>query len=98
MPYIKQQAREQYKQALADLCNVIRRAPPGELTYVITVVTNAWLASIRPIGYTEMALAVGILETAKQELIRRCLNPYEDGKAAENGDVYTLFKQEEDMK
>lgn len=98
MPYIKQQAREQYKQALADLCLVIRRAPPGEINYCITVITQAWLASLKPIGYTELALAVGILETAKQELIRRCLNPYENGKAAENGDVYTLFKQEEEMK
>jgi hypothetical protein len=99
MPYIAPDARKKYEQVLGDLCNVIRRAPPGEVTYCIAVITNAWLASIKPVGYTEMAMLVGILETAKAELIERCLRPYEDGKLSSNGDVgYKLFKQEEEMK
>ena len=94
MPYIKQDARKKYEEAITPLLRLIRNAPPGELTYVLTVITKCWLDSLAPVGYTEMAMAVGILETAKHELMRRCLDPYETGKAAQNGDVFTPFPQE----
>lgn len=94
MPYIKPDARKKYEAAITPLLRIIRNAPPGELTYVLTVITKCWLDSLAPVGYTEMALAVGVLETAKHELMRRCLDPYETGKAATNGDVFTPFPQE----
>ena len=94
MPYIKQEARKKYEEAITPLLRLIRNAPPGELTYILTVITKCWLDSVAPVGYTEMAMAVGVLETAKHELMRRCLDPYETGKAATNGDVFTPFPQE----
>lgn len=94
MPYISQDARKTYEAAITPLLRIIRNAPPGELTYVLTVITKCWLDSLAPVGYTEMAMAVGVLETAKHELMRRCLDPYETGKAATNGDVFTPFPQE----
>jgi len=98
MPYVRQEARQKYAEAIQPLLRIIRNAPPGELTYVLTVITKCWLDSVAPVGYTEMAMAVGVLETAKLELVRRCLAPYEDGKVAANGDVFTPFPQEEEMK
>ena len=94
MPYITPDARAKYEPAIKDLLQLVRNAPPGEVTYIITVVTKCWLDSVAPVGYTELAMAVGILETAKHELMRRCLDPYETGKAATNGDVFTPFPQE----
>jgi hypothetical protein len=98
LPYIAQEARDKYTPVIKDLLRIVRNAPPGELTFVLTVITKAWLDSLAPVGYTEMAMAVGILETAKHELMRRCLDPYETGKAAKNGDVFTPFPQELEMK
>ena len=96
MPYIKQEARKKYEEAITPLLRLIRNAPPGELTWCISVLTDTWLQSIKH-GYAEMALAIGIMETAKLEMYRRCVAPYEDRKKAENGEVYTLFPAEEDM-
>ena len=95
MPYITPEARKKYEPAIHALLNLVRNAPPGEVTYIITMVTKTWLDSVAPVGYTELAMAVGILETAKLELVRRCVSPYESGKAATNGDVFTPFPQEE---
>lgn len=43
---------------------------------------------LRPAGYVELNEVVGALESAKLELYRRIVGPYEDKKSAENGDVY----------
>lgn len=88
MPYIKPEARKQYDDAIAALVKVIRAAPPGELNYVITKLSTAWLDSIGTVGYTEIAALVGVLETLKLELVRRVLTPYEERKAKDNGDVF----------
>lgn len=97
MPYIKPEHRYRYDAALKALVLLIRHAPPGEVTFCLTVLTDAWLRSISPVGYTEYAVAIGILETAKLELYRRLIAPYEDKKKSENGDAYQLFPAEEDM-
>ena len=97
MPYIKQEARKKYEEAITPLLRLIRNAPPGELNYSLTRITLCWLDSLRPIGYTELAMAVGVLETARAELQRRCVDPYEQGKISANGDVgYELFEQEKE--
>lgn len=88
MPYIKPEARQRYDDAIAALVRVIRAAPPGELNYVITKLSTAWLDSIGAVGYTEIAALVGVLETLKLELVRRVLDPYEDRKRKEHGDVF----------
>jgi len=45
-------------------------------------------------SYAELNEVIGVLECAKQELYRRVVAPYEDGKAKINGDVYPRDKQE----
>ena len=92
MPYISQRNRrslDPYIEAIP-----VRGAVAGELTYIITRILLRWLREGFA-GYAERALAVGILETAKLELYRRNLGPYEDQKREEHGDVYGAEAQED---
>ena len=94
MPYIKPEARTQYESAIKALVLLIRHAPPGEINYCITRICAAWLDSVKPVGYTELAMLIGILETCKLEMQHRLLEPFEGKKLKENGDAFTPFPQE----
>ncbi len=60
---------------------------PGELNYLVTrLLRRYWKNS--PQNYQAINDIVGAVEGAKQEFIRRIVNPYEDKKIQENGDVY----------
>jgi hypothetical protein len=63
---------------------------PSELDYAITRLLNGHLQRKERLAYAELNEAIGALECAKLELYRRKVAPYEDGKIAENGDVYTV--------
>ena len=59
----------------------------GELNYLFTeLVTNYCLE--KKLSYQTINDVMGALEGAKLEFYRRVAVPYEDGKIAENGDVY----------
>jgi hypothetical protein len=60
---------------------------PGELNYAITILCKDYLAAAG-LSYQHINDVLGALEGAKQEFYRRVAVPYEDGKIAENGDVY----------
>jgi hypothetical protein len=66
----------------------------GELNYAVTRLVDAYLvaraADAGRLRYVHLNEAVGVLECAKLELYRRVAAPYEDGKIAESGDVYTV--------
>lgn len=80
MPYIKPIQKE----ALAAGVPI---ETPGNLNYLITsLLKRYWKNS--PQNYQAINDIVGAVEGAKQEFIRRIVNPYEDGKIKENGDVY----------
>jgi hypothetical protein len=88
MPYIAQGSRSLYDRALARLAESINDATPaGDLNYIITRISADWLQK-RGLSYSALADVVAVLETAKLEFYRRIAGPYEDGKAALNGDVY----------
>jgi hypothetical protein len=88
MPYIVQESRSLYDGALAGLAESISDVTPaGELNYVVTRILSDWLQK-RGLSYSALADVVAVLETAKLEFYRRIAAPYEDGKAALNGDVY----------
>lgn len=59
---------------------------PGDLNYKLTLEVLRFLGD-RP-NYERFNAAIGALEACKMELYRRMVAPYEDGKIAENGDVY----------
>jgi hypothetical protein len=79
MPYIKQEDRE--------LANTIPTTA-GELNFNFTETINRYLLNKDKLNYQAINDVIGALEGAKQEFIRRVVNPYEDTKIIENGDVY----------
>ncbi len=88
MPYIATDRRARYDERLSALADTIDDSTPGgDINYIVTSVLAAWIEK-RGLNYSALAEAVGVLETAKLELYRRVAAPYEDGKIAENGDVY----------
>ena len=86
MPYIAPRDRDRLDPFINQV--PVRGLTAGELNYIFTRLLLRWLREGFA-GYAERALAVGILETAKLELYRRDLGPYEDAKCYANGDVYT---------
>ena len=88
MPYIVQQRRKTYDSALTRLSATIsNETPDGDLNYIITRLLVDWLSK-RGKSYATIADVVKVFETAKLEFYRRVAAPYEDEKAAVNGDVY----------
>ena len=84
MPYIKQEDRPIIDILVNDLAK--RLITTGEINYAITKL----IVKLAPKTYTEYSLIIGMLECVKLELYRRMVAPYEDGKKAENGDVYPV--------
>lgn len=60
----------------------------GELNYEITRLIRQYLENNAPLNYQIINDIVGALEGAKLEFVRRIVNPYEDYKIDQNGDVY----------
>lgn len=79
MPYIEEERREFFPRYNLVCC-------PGDLNYAITQQIKSFLGT-KP-NYDKFNAAVGVLESAKLELYRRMIAPYEDKKKEENGDVY----------
>lgn len=85
MPYITQEERESLDKRMERLTDVTLR--PGHLAYVICKLTDRFVGRG---NYSQRALAIGVLETAKLELVRRIVSSYEDEKIEENGDLAWL--------
>lgn len=80
MPYIPQAAREPLESG------TVSPRTPGELNYVFTRIALQYLED-HP-NYQGINDVLGALEGAKLELYRKRVAPYEDEKAAINGDVF----------
>ena len=61
---------------------------PGELNYKVTQEAIAYLMRQEKLSYATISATIASLSDASAELRRRLLDPYEDMKIAENGDVY----------
>ena len=89
MPYINGWDRAKFASVLAALGDVVKAEglTNGELNYLLT---NLGLIYLDRHGrsYGTISDVVKALECAKLEFVRRILNPYEDRKKEENGDVY----------
>ena len=95
MPYITQEARDKLDPAIDQLAAAISTvASPiaGQRDSVVNyAITNLVMYGLLPesrLSYERLERCIGVLECAKLELYRRLVVPYEDRKAAENGDVY----------
>lgn len=85
MPYIVNEDRIRYIGGLAKIDGA-GIPTPGHLNYLLSTVTDIFIG-LTP-NYEKYNAAIGALESAKLELYRRMIAPYEDGKIASNGDVY----------
>ena len=85
MPYIRQDDREHFEAFDNVLLNT-RITSAGELNYLITLLMHAYLHQ-NGWNYAHMNDVIGAIESAKLELYRRKIAPYEDKKIDENGDV-----------
>lgn len=90
MPYISKEKREDLENLTAML-DASFIADAGELNYLITKLTHNYLKQCeRQFGkptYKAYNDAIGALESAKLELYRRKVIPYEEEKKKQNGDV-----------
>jgi len=86
MPYIKQEDRTpDMTNAIHILVKEIKNK--GDLNYVICQLTSKLITKTGGMGYTNTSNWIDAVHGAERELIRRLLNPYEDKKIIENGDV-----------
>lgn len=85
MPYIKSEKRSRLQPVL-DAYAVADIKNPGELTYLLTMLTHRYLNQ-QPENYQFYNDCLGALEATKLELYRRHVASYEDDKMKENGDI-----------
>ncbi len=81
MPYINAGIRE-------SLDGGRKATQPGELNYQISKLCSEYLG-MTGISYTHLNAVIGVLESAKMEIYRRIVAPYEEIKRGEHGEVYT---------
>lgn len=91
MPYTEQKDRKKFEPALSELRKIIKKQieqgkmTKGDLTY-ITYALGIEFFKKKP-SYTTISTAISCLNDAAEELRRCHLNPYEEKKKKENGDV-----------
>lgn len=99
MPYISKEKRAYLDPAVDKVLDAIRQLESdfadgqtgGNLNYLFTRILDRVYSNPR---YADMAEAISVLECAKLEYYRRVAGPYEDKKAAENGDAYTVRNED----
>jgi len=84
MPYIKQDQRKEFDDALTHIGNNVEDT--GELNYCITVLLKHYLF-LHGKSYKTINDCIGVLEASKIEFYRRVVAEYEDIKIKENGDI-----------
>jgi hypothetical protein len=100
VPYIKREDRRSLDPTAGDSLSIRFRTAtqPGELNYQISRMIDAYLINKQhlvpgnKIGYTELNEVMGVLESAKLEIYRRLVVPYEDYKMSMNEDVFVIDK------
>jgi len=85
MPYIPDKEKNEMTDAIEDLRLYI--LTKGDLNYAICQLVGKLILDSDRISYTKMSEWIDAVHDAEAELRRRLLNPYEDQKIIENGDV-----------
>jgi hypothetical protein len=87
MPYTKKEDREKYEPILGELRKKMREVETskGDLTYLVYCLGLEYFKDKE--SYTNMSSAISSLCDAAEEIRRVHLNPYEEKKIKENGDV-----------
>lgn len=85
MPYLKAKDATRLKASLPTPTSA------GELNYCIAQLTMNYLGVLAVVDYSALNAAIGALESAKLEIYRRLVAPYENGKIREHGDCFHEF-------
>lgn len=83
MPYIKQEDREKFTRMLLETPSIVGS---GELNYLFTKIYQIYIMQ-KGLNYQTLNDIKGVFGCCSDEFTRRVVNPYEDKKIAENGDV-----------
>ena len=94
MPYIKTGGRLPLDILIESLAEKIRSK--GDLNYVICELVGKLIINTK-ISYTQISEWIDGVDGAENELRRRLLDPYEDLKSVENGDVPSFIQILEEM-
>ena len=87
MPYIDDKGREYWDPKIVNLLSFIdEHTPKGEVNYIITKICIAYQGNNK--SYSHKSDVKGMLMDVRDEFGRRSMDPYEDKKKKENGDVY----------
>lgn len=86
MPYIKQEDRTKFQEALKQLAESAPETP-GELNYLFSIIASMYITKKGETRYQYINDIVGALEGAKLEIYRRVVGPYEDKAIKKNGDL-----------
>lgn len=89
MPYIKDKDKDDMHDAISDLKMYI--ISKGDLNYAICELVGKLILYSDKISYTTMSEWIDAVHDAETELRRRLLEPYEDLKKEENGDVRSFI-------
>ena len=84
MPYITDNEKKKFIKLINNL--VIYINSKGDLNYVICEIVGQYIAQTG-VSYTKMSEKIDAVHDAEAELRRRLLDPYEDKKILENGNV-----------
>ena len=90
MPYIKQRNRNEIDEAIEKLVEHIMSK--GDLNYAICELVGQRILEQERISYTTISECIDAVHDAETELRRRILEPYEDSKIEENGDVASFIE------
>lgn len=97
MPYTKQEDRTvDMFDGIETLAEEIQNK--GDLNYTICELTAQLILKTGGMGYTNVSNWIDGVHGAERELTRRLLNPYEDIKKEENGDVESFVTLLEELK
>lgn len=89
MPYVSDERKKQL------LTYEAGELTPGDLNYAISMTAIEYLKTKPKISYALLNEVWGAMTLAAEEFKRRMIDPYEDKKIGENGDIYPpeLLKQ-----
>ena len=94
MPYTREERRKLQYYAIEELVSVIQ--DKGDLNHAVCELAAMLMIKTGGMGYTNVSSWIDAVGGAHDELRRRLLDPYEDVKIVENGDVrsfITLIRQ-----
>lgn len=89
MPYVDPETRSYFDEVIETMPNIVEK---GELTYLIARLQMRFAECPGTLpNYQRHSDAVAAAADAAHEYRRKVLDPYEDTKAAKNGDIYAIY-------